>query len=70
MPRSRRRAPRRSFGAIRTLPSGRYQARYPGTDGVLQPAPQTYESKRDAELFLAQIQADQARGDWIDPTAA
>lgn len=69
MPRSRRRAPRRSFGAIRTLPSGRYQARYPGTDGVLRPAPQTYESKRDAELFLAQIQADQARGDWIDPTA-
>ncbi|WP_405979932.1 tyrosine-type recombinase/integrase [Streptomyces sp. NBC_00158] len=69
MPRSRRRAPRRSFGAIRTLPSGRYQARYPGTDGVLRPAPQTYESKREAELFLAQIQADQARGDWIDPTA-
>ncbi|MEU3772129.1 site-specific integrase [Streptomyces sp. NPDC032472] len=69
MARSRRRAPRRSFGAIRTLPSGRYQARYPGTDGVLRPAPQTYESKREAELFLAQIQADQARGDWIDPTA-
>lgn len=69
MPRSRRRAPRRSFGAIRTLPSGRYQARYPGTDGLLRPAPQTYESMREAELFLVQVQADQARGDWIDPTA-
>lgn len=69
MPRSRTRAPRRSFGAIRKLPSGRYQARYPGTDGVLRAAPETYETKRDAEVFLAQIQADQTRGDWIDPSA-
>ncbi|WP_326611199.1 site-specific integrase [Streptomyces scopuliridis] len=60
-------ASRRRFGAIRKLPSGRYQARYPGTDGLLRPAPDTYETKRDAEVFLAQIQADQARGDWIDP---
>ncbi|MFF9013441.1 tyrosine-type recombinase/integrase [Streptomyces sp. NPDC014870] len=69
MARSRKRAPRRSFGAIRQLPSGRWQARYPGTDGVLRAAPDTYETKREAELFLAQVQADQARGDWIDPTA-
>ncbi|WP_338677711.1 site-specific integrase [Streptomyces sp. SCSIO 30461] len=69
MTRSRRKAPRRSFGAIRKLPSGRYQARFPGADGILRAAPQTYETKREAELFLAQIQADQARGDWIDPTA-
>ncbi|MEV7169992.1 site-specific integrase [Streptomyces sp. NPDC093224] len=69
MTRTRRKAPRRSFGAIRKLPSGRYQARYPGAGGVLRAAPQTYETKRDAEVFLAQIQADQARGDWIDPTA-
>ncbi|WP_369145115.1 tyrosine-type recombinase/integrase [Streptomyces sp. R44] len=69
MTRSRRKAPRRSFGAIRKLPSGRYQARYPGAGGVLRAAPQTYETKREAELFLAQIQAEQARGDWIDPAA-
>lgn len=69
MTRSRRKAPRRSFGAIRKLPSGRYQARYPGAGGILRAAPQTYETKREAELFLAQIQADQARGDWIDPAA-
>ncbi|MGX8277132.1 MULTISPECIES: tyrosine-type recombinase/integrase [unclassified Streptomyces] len=68
MPRTRKKAPRRSFGAIRKLPSGRYQARYPGTDGVLRAAPDTYEIKRDAEVFLAQIQADQTRGDWIDPS--
>ncbi|WP_269855547.1 tyrosine-type recombinase/integrase [Streptomyces sp. RPT161] len=69
MARPKKRAPRRSFGAIRKLPSGRYQARYPGTDGALRAAPDTYETKRDAEVFLAQIQADQTRGDWIDPTA-
>lgn len=69
MARPRKRAPRRSFGAIRKLPSGRYQARYPGTDGVLRAAPETYETKSDAEVFLSQVQADQTRGDWIDPTA-
>ncbi|MFE3553947.1 tyrosine-type recombinase/integrase [Streptomyces sp. NPDC059193] len=69
MTRSRKKAPRRSFGALRKLPSGRYQARYPGAGGVLRAAPQTYETKREAEVFLAQIQADQARGDWIDPMA-
>ena len=69
MVRPKKRAPRRSFGAIRKLPSGRHQARYPGADGMLRAAPETYETKRDAEVFLAQIQADQTRGDWIDPTA-
>ncbi|MFD4240178.1 tyrosine-type recombinase/integrase [Streptomyces sp. NPDC058525] len=69
MPPARKRVPRRSFGAIRKLPSGRYQARYPGATGILRAAPQTYDTKRDAEVFLAQIQADQSRGDWIDPTA-
>ncbi|MFI9210994.1 tyrosine-type recombinase/integrase [Streptomyces sp. NPDC053253] len=69
MARSRKKAPRRSFGAIRQLPSGRWQARYPGADGILRAAPETYETKREADLFLAQVQADQARGDWIDPTA-
>jgi hypothetical protein len=69
MPRPAKKAPRRSFGAIRKLPSGRYQARYPGTDGALRAAPEVYETKRDAEVFLAQVQADQVRGDWIDPTA-
>ncbi|MFI9580457.1 tyrosine-type recombinase/integrase [Streptomyces sp. NPDC052236] len=69
MARAPKRAPRRRFGAVRKLPSGRYQARYPGSDGVLRSAPEVYETKRDAEVFLAQVQADQTRGDWIDPTA-
>ncbi|MFK8906188.1 tyrosine-type recombinase/integrase [Streptomyces sp. YS-3] len=69
MGRPRQKALRRSFGAIRKLPSGRYQARYPGTDGILRPAPETFEAKKDAEVFLSQMQADQSRGDWLDPTA-
>jgi excisionase family DNA binding protein len=35
MPNSKGR--RRRFGAIRRLPSGRYQARYPGPDGTVRP---------------------------------
>lgn len=65
-----RKAPRRTFGAIRQLPSGRYRVRYPNTaDDTLRPAPDTFETKRDAEAFLVQIQAVQMRGDWLDPTA-
>lgn len=69
MARARKKAPRRIFGAIRQLPSGRWQARYPGADGLLRPAPETFETKREADGFLVQVQADQARGDWIDPAA-
>lgn len=69
MARARKKTQRRSFGAIRQLPSGRYQARCPGSDGVLRAAPQTYETKREAEVYLALVQADQTRGDWIDPQA-
>ncbi len=35
-------ASKRHFGRIRKLPSGRYQARYPGPDGVDRPAPHTF----------------------------
>lgn len=69
MARARKKTQRRSFGAIRQLPSGRYQARYPGADGNLRAAPQTYETKREAEVYLTLVQADQTRGDWIDPQA-
>jgi hypothetical protein len=37
----------RRFGSIRRLPSGRYQARYPGPDGRLRSHPQTFERKGD-----------------------
>ncbi|MDQ0842796.1 hypothetical protein QFZ68_002476 [Streptomyces sp. V1I6] len=32
---------KRSFGRVRKLPSGRYQARYLAPDGIDRPAPHT-----------------------------
>jgi len=42
-----------TFGGIRRLPSGRYQARYSGPDLVRHTAPITFDSKGDAETWLA-----------------
>lgn len=39
---------RRRFGHIRRLPSGRFQARYTGPDGVDRPAPRTFRTKAEA----------------------
>lgn len=60
---------KRGFGSVRKLASGRWQARYLGSDGVLRPAPQTFDRKRDAEQHLADVQSDRARGRWVDPRA-
>lgn len=60
---------RRRFGAVRKLPSGRWQARYPGPDGLMRPADRTFETKADAEVWLSQTEADFTRGDWQDPDA-
>lgn len=60
---------RRRFGAIRRLPSGRYQARYPGPDGVMRPAPETFATIADADDWLAEKQTEIRRGDWRDPEA-
>jgi hypothetical protein len=59
---------RRRFGAIRRLPSGRYQARYAGPDGVVRPA-DTFETKSDAEDWLTVKEAELLEGEWIDPDA-
>ncbi|MBO8189270.1 tyrosine-type recombinase/integrase [Streptomyces spirodelae] len=60
---------RRRFGAIRRLPSGRYQARYPGPDGVMRPAPFTFETTGDADDWLAEKRTEIRRGEWQDPDA-
>lgn len=60
---------RRQFGRVRKLPSGNYQARYPGPDGVDRPAPHTFENKTDAVNWLVDKQAELRRGDWLDPDA-
>lgn len=60
---------RRGFGAIRRLPSGRFQAKYLGPDGNYFVAPVTYEYKADAEAYLATIQADMVRQTWKAPVS-
>jgi len=60
---------RRRFGAVRRLPSGRFQARYSGPDGVTRPADDTFETKTAAEVWLTRKEAEIFDGDWIDPDA-
>jgi integrase len=67
MPNSRGR--RRRFGAVRQLPSGSWQARYPGPDGLQRTAPRTFPTKTDAVQWLTVTEADMSRGDWFDPWA-
>ncbi len=60
---------RRRFGRVRRLPSGRWQARYRGPDGVDRPAPTTFARKSDADRWLARTEDDIIVGEWLDPTA-
>lgn len=60
---------KRSFGRIRRLPSGRFQARYLGPDGVDRPAPETFATKTDADDWLAARQSEVRSGGWQDPDA-
>jgi integrase len=53
-----------SFGSLRTLPSGRIQARYTGPDGLTHAAPVTFETTGDADTWLATVRADMVRGLW------
>jgi integrase len=59
---------RQSWGSVRKLPSGRYQARY-RVDGVLHSAPTTFATKRDADAFLAEARTTLERGTWVNPAA-
>ena len=59
----------RAFGTIRRLPSGRWQARYRGPDGLLRSAPSTFARKGDASRWLALTEAELLGGGWIDPDA-
>ncbi|MFU8876351.1 tyrosine-type recombinase/integrase [Micromonospora sp. SL4-19] len=60
-------ADKRRFGRIRKLPSGRFQARYLGPDGIDRPAPHTFARKADADRWLAAVEADIIKGTWHDP---
>ena len=60
---------RRRFGRVRQLPSGQWQARYPGPDGLLRTAPHTFKREKDAEQWLSEVETDLRRGDWTNPDA-
>lgn len=64
-----RRGRRSSFGSVRTLPSGRHQARYTGPDGRLYTAPTTFDTKGDAKAWLSLRQAAIIRSEWLPETA-
>lgn len=57
-----------SWGSVRKLPSGRYQARY-RVDGKMAAAPTTFRTKRDAEAYLSTVRTDMERGTWVNPIA-
>ena len=58
---------KRRFGTIRELPSGRWQARYRGPDGLMLSAPHTFNRQRDADQWLTVAESEILRGEWIDP---
>ncbi|MFI6811937.1 hypothetical protein ACIBG7_05990 [Nonomuraea sp. NPDC050328] len=49
---------KRRFGRVRRLPSGRYQARYPGPDGIDRAAPHTFATKKEAEIWLSKKETE------------
>ncbi|MET9275596.1 tyrosine-type recombinase/integrase [Kribbella sp. NPDC003557] len=61
---------KRRFGRIRKLASGRWQARYPGPDGIDRPAPHTFANKTDAARWLTNKEAELLSKQWIDPALA
>jgi integrase len=68
----KRRRHRRSFGAIRQLASGNYQASFKDLAGCNQVAPHTFKTREAADQFLAIKQAEliadkqaQEAGRWI-----
>jgi integrase len=60
---------KRRFGSLRVLPSGKWQARYTGPDGLPRKAPTQFSTKKAAERFLVETEAQMLRGDWFDPAA-
>jgi integrase len=68
MPRSvARKRSRRSFGKIKKLPSGHYQASYIGPDGERHNGPVTFLLKQNADQWLAMRQSEIVDHSWKPP---
>lgn len=64
-------ARRRTFGYVRKLPSGRWQAScLDDRTGARVAAPSTFATKADASLWLASVETDMARGEHLRPELA
>lgn len=60
----------RSFGTVRQLSSGRWQARYwDHATGKQVSVPGTFDTRAAAETVLSSIQTDKNRGAFVDPRA-
>lgn len=68
--RRRRRKGRRTFGATRQLPSGRWQASYLGPDGARRMAPETFAEAADADAWLRHAETSISKGTWRPPELA
>lgn len=60
---------RRRFGNVRQRPSGRWQARYVGPDGLTRTAPHTFATEKQAEKWLTLVESEIIRGEWVAPEA-
>ncbi len=60
---------RRSFGWLRKLPSGRFQASYKGPDLFRHVAPVTFDTELDGEAWLAAESRLISAGTWTSPAA-
>lgn len=56
------------MGSLRRLPSGRWQARYRDPSGAQRG--KSFARKSDAQKFLARVEVQKERGDWVDPRYA
>ncbi|MHA6785845.1 tyrosine-type recombinase/integrase [Pseudonocardia saturnea] len=61
---------RRRFGSIRKTDIGEFQASYLGPDGRRHFAPHRFKRERDADRWLAQVEALMVAGDWTNPERA
>lgn len=68
-------AKRETWGSLRKLPSGRWQARYPAPDGEVYTARTeddkalTFVTKTDARRWLAAVKTKISLGQWEPPAA-
>ncbi len=58
---------KRLFGAIEKLPSGRFRAKYRAPDGSRVAAPQTFDTRLDAESWLTDERRLISADEWTPP---